>query len=263
MDDTLTICVFAAVIFAISVAAARIPFFIKKDVGQLHKLIAFSSGVMLGVLFLMLMPEAFERTADANYSYEIACYMILVGFLFIFIIDFAVKKHLKVTCSCKTCADEHTHDFTSISAFAGLSIHSFFDGLALAAAFLAGEEVGILVLIALCLHKAVVVFSLSSTMLMSKNKKKTWIYLLVFSVISPLAAIVSYLCLGSGNIDFAGPALCFSVGIFMFVAVCDMLPEAFHNREKDNTQMLMLVIGLIVVLLVSLLSSNLMGGLEI
>lgn len=263
MDQLITVSLFAVVIFVISLIASRLPFFIKKDIKQLHRLIAFSAGVMIGVLFIMLLPEALERTVDAEYDFKVAAYMILIGFMLIFVIDFLVKKHMKVSCSCHSCQNEHTHDITSLSAFAGLSIHSFFDGLALAAAFIAGEDVGVLVLIAMCLHKAVVIFSLSSTMLMSKNRKSAWKYLIAFSAISPIATVVSYLCLDGNNMAFAGPALCFSVGIFMFVALCDMLPEAFHNRERDSNQVLALFVGLVIVAVVAYVSELMMGGIDI
>lgn len=263
MDQNITVCIFAVAIFAASMVSARLPFYIKKDVKQLHKLIAFGAGVMLGVLFIMLMPEALERNEEAGYDFDIACCIILIGFVFLFAVDFIVKKRTKVTCACKSCRDEHTHDVTSISALAGLGIHALFDGLALAAAFIAGEDVGIMVLIAICLHKVVEVFSLSSTMLMSKNKDKTWMSLVIFCMISPVAAVVSYLFIDGGDVDFAGPALCFSVGVFMFVALCDILPEAFHNRERDNGQMVAIVAGLVVVLLVKVVSVLLMGDVEI
>lgn len=260
MDEMLKVTIFAIVILFITLFAGRLPFYIKKSQYNLHLLITFSTGVMIGVLFIMLLPEALERTSDAGHSFELASYMVLLGFVLLLIIDYLVKRYLQAE---EHCPEEKTHTITSLSAFAGLAIHSFFDGLALAAAFVAGEEVGIMVLIALCLHKSVVVFSLASTLLMSENKKKAWKFIIAFSIISPLATIVSYLCMNSGSMDFAGPALCFSVGIFMFVTLCDMVPEAFHHKDKGFGQIGTLVLGLIVVILVATVSGSLMGGLEI
>ena len=260
MDQIWTVCLFAVVILVITLVAAQIPFIINRSADKLHFLIAFSTGVMLGVLFIMLPPEAIERTLDAGYTLNVAWYMIFVGFLLLLFIDFFMKKYLH---GGHEGGDEHAHSVTSWSAFAGLAIHSFFDGLALAAAFIAGEDVGIMVLIALCLHKSVVVFSLSSTMLMSESRDSAWKFLIAFSVISPVATIISYLTLNTGDMAFAGPALCFSVGIFMFVTLCDMLPEAFHHKEKDPKQLLSLTVGIVLVLIVTLISNYLMGGLEL
>lgn len=260
MEEILKVTLFAAVILVMTLIAGRLPFFIKKSSQNLHVLIAFSAGVMVGVLFIMLMPEALERTDDAGHDFDIACAMMLIGFLLLLIIDFLVKTYLN---SEEGCPDERSHTITSMSAFAGLAIHSFFDGLALAAAFVAGDDVGIMVLVALCLHKSVVAFSLSSTLVMSENRKKAWRYMIAFSIISPLATIISYVFLDTGNMDFAGPALCFSVGIFMFVTLCDMVPEAFHHRNRDPRQLAALIAGIAVVVIVSMLSESMMGGLDI
>lgn len=263
MDQLLTVTAYAAIIFLVSLLASRLPFLIRRDHGRLHRLISFSAGIMLGVLFVMLMPEALERTTDGGYGGETAAYWMLAGFLLLFILDCLVKHYTKVDCDCDECREYREHDITSLSAFAGLAIHSFFDGLALAAAFLAGESVGIMVLVAMCLHKTVVVFSLSSTMLMSNRRRQAWYYLIAFCAISPLATIVSYLCLDGGNLGFTGPALCLSVGIFMFVTLCDMLPEAFHERERDLRSLGLLLLGLAVVILVALATTALTGGAEI
>lgn len=260
MEEIVKVTLFAAVILVMTLIAGRLPFLIKKSSQNLHVLIAFSAGVMIGVLFIMLMPEALERTDDAGHSFDTACTMMLVGFMLLLVIDFLVKTYLN---SAEHCPDEKSHTITSMSAFAGLAIHSFFDGLALAAAFIAGDDVGAMVLIALCLHKGVVAFSLASTLIMSENRKSAWKYMVAFSVISPLATIVSYLLLDTGNMDLAGPALCFSVGIFMFVTLCDMVPEAFHHRDRDPKQLFSLILGLIVVVIVSAISGSLMGGLDI
>ena len=158
--------------------------------------------------------------------------------------------------------DEHAHSITSLSAFSGLAIHSFFDGLALAAAFTAGEDVGLLVLVGLCLHKTVVAFSLASTMIMGENPRTAWTYLIIFSLVSPLATVASYAFLNSGEFSYTGPALCLSAGIFMFVTMCDILPEAFHHRGNDPKQLLCLLLGLAVAILVATVSGMLMGDIH-
>ena len=258
MNDFTMICVFAAVIFVVSAMAAWLPFLVKKESeSRLHLLIGFSTGIMIGVLFVMLLPEAIERTYDAGYSSSEIAYMILLGFVLLLVVDVIIKRRSSGK------GEEAVHDITSLSAFVGLAIHSIFDGLALAAAFIAGEDVGMLVLIALCLHKSVVAFSLTSTMLMSKRKDKTKFYLLTFCLISPLASVLSYALLDSADFKFAGLALCFSVGIFAFVTLCDMLPESFHHRKGDIRQLAVLLFGLAIAVAVACLSGYLLGDIDI
>ena len=246
MDQLLTVIAVSAVLFGITIVGCYLPFLLKRDNNHLHTLIAFSGGVMLGVLFIMLMPEALHETIEA-------------GFVLLFVIDFLVKKYLGFD---EHGEDEHAHSITSLSAFSGLAIHSFFDGLALAAAFTAGENVGLLVLIGLCLHKTVVAFSLASTIIMGEKPRTAWTYLIVFALVSPLATIISYTFLNAGEFTYTGPALCLSAGIFMFVTMCDILPEAFHHRNNDAKQLLFLLLGLAVAVIVASVSGMLMGDIH-
>lgn len=259
MDQLVTVIIVSAVLFGITLVGCYLPFLLKRDNNHLHTLIAFSGGVMLGVLFIMLLPEALHETVEAEFDFDTACYMVLAGFVLLFVIDFLVKTYLGFD---EHGEDEHAHSITSLSAFSGLAIHSFFDGLALAAAFTAGEEVGLLVLVGLCLHKTVVAFSLASTMIMGENPRTAWTYLIIFSLVSPLATVASYAFLNSGEFSYTGPALCLSAGIFMFVTMCDILPEAFHHRGNDPKQLLCLLLGLAVAIIVATVSGMLMGDIH-
>ena len=255
----MTVIIVSAVLFGITLVGCYLPFLLKRDNNHLHTLIAFSGGVMLGVLFIMLLPEALHETVEAEFDFDTACYMVLAGFVLLFVIDFLVKTYLGFD---EHGEDEHAHSITSLSAFSGLAIHSFFDGLALAAAFTAGEDVGLLVLVGLCLHKTVVAFSLASTMIMGENPRTAWTYLIIFSLVSPLATVASYAFLNSGEFSYTGPALCLSAGIFMFVTMCDILPEAFHHRGNDPKQLLCLLLGLAVAIIVATVSGMLMGDIH-
>ena len=259
MDQLVTVIIVSAALFGITLVGCYLPFLLKRDNNHLHTLIAFSGGVMLGVLFIMLLPEALHETVEAEFDFDTACYMVLAGFVLLFVIDFLVKTYLGFD---EHGEDEHAHSITSLSAFSGLAIHSFFDGLALAAAFTAGEEVGLLVLVGLCLHKTVVAFSLASTMIMGENPRTAWTYLIIFSLVSPLATVASYAFLNSGEFSYTGPALCLSAGIFMFVTMCDILPEAFHHRSNDPKQLLCLLLGLAVAIIVATVSGMLMGDIH-
>ena len=93
MEQIWMVLLFAAVILIITLIAGYLPFLMNRNPEHMHFLIAFSAGVMLGVLFIMLPPEALERTLDAGHSLHTAFYMILVGFVLLLFIDFIVKKY--------------------------------------------------------------------------------------------------------------------------------------------------------------------------
>ncbi|UAL07440.1 MAG: ZIP family metal transporter [Candidatus Methanogranum gryphiswaldense] len=260
MEQTVTFAIFIVAILIVSLVAALLPLMIKISDKQAHLLIAFSAGIFTGVLFLILMPEAIEESLDSGYSAQTIMYSLMAGFVAVFISDIILKHYYKTECACETCMDLHSHDITSMSAFIGLSIHACFDGLAIASAFVIGTEIGGMVIIAMCIHKVVEVFSLSSTFLMSNKKKQAKKYLTTFCFITPLAAVASYIFLDGISLEWTGIALAISAGIFMFVTVCDIIPEAFHRKKYDLESLGLMMIGIAVVIAVVIFAT--MAGVD-
>jgi zinc transporter ZupT len=253
VDATISFLALTAAVLAVSLLAAYFPMSVRATDKQIHLMIAFSAGVFVGILFLILLPEAVHECAEGGFDEMAAMCVILAGFLMMFAVDFIFKHYKQSECDCDECVDHHSHQVTSLSAWIGLSIHSCFDGLSLATAFLIGEDIGIVVLIALCLHKAVAVFSLSSMFLLAGNRRRSMIYLGVFCVITPLAALISYFILGEVESDIAGLAFAFSAGVFMFVTMLHMIPEAFHRKDLDIRSLALLIAGLAAVVVIAVL----------
>ena len=51
----------------------------------------------------------------------------------------------------------------------------------------------------------------------------------------------------------AGIPMAFAAGTFMYVALCDMLPEAFHRKKQDITSFGLLLAGIVIILAVTLM----------
>ncbi|MCL2148067.1 MAG: ZIP family metal transporter [Methanomassiliicoccaceae archaeon] len=256
MDPTLSFVVFIALILIVSFGGAYLPMTFRATDKQMHLMIAFSAGVFLGILMLILLPEALHESEEGGFDEMQVMYLVLAGFLVMFIVDFLFKHYKQSKCSCEECVDHHSHEVTSISAFVGLSIHACFDGLALAAAFVIGEEIGLMMLAAVCLHKAAEVFSLSSAFMLAGRKRRSAIYLTAFCLVTPVAAVASYLFLWEVGSGVAGLAFAFSAGVFMFVTMLHMIPEAFHRKSLDIRSLALLLLGLLLVACVVAL----MGG---
>ncbi|MDR3074851.1 MAG: ZIP family metal transporter [Candidatus Methanoplasma sp.] len=253
MDITISFLICVALILAVSVIGAYLPMATKASDRQMHLMIAFSAGVFLGILFLILVPEAMHESEHGGFDDMYVMYLILAGFLIMFVVDFLFKHCRKSGCGCEGCQDHHSHEITSLCAFVGLSVHACFDGLAIATAFLVGEAVGFMVLVAMCLHKVVEVLSLSSTFLLTGDRRKSRAYLAAFCLITPVAALVSYFLLGEVETDIAGLAFAFSAGVFMFVTMLHMIPEAFHRKDIDIKSLVLLILGLATVICITLM----------
>ncbi|MCL2295889.1 MAG: ZIP family metal transporter [Methanomassiliicoccaceae archaeon] len=256
METMASFLICTVILLVISVVAAYLPMSIRTTDKNMHLMIAFSAGVFIGILFLILLPEAFHESLSSGYDEMDVMYLVLAGFLVMFVVDFLLKHYRKSECDCKECQDHHSHEVTSLSAFIGLSVHGCLDGLALAAAFLIGETAGFMVLAALCIHKGVEVFSLSSTFLLAGNRKRARTYMTAFCLITPVTALISYFIIGGVESDITGLAFALSAGVFMFVTMLHMIPEAFHRKKLNMRSLAFLLIGLLIVICVVLLTGQ-------
>lgn len=262
MDKFIVLLVYMLILCAVSAVGAYLPQIKKLDDRQTHFLIALSAGIFLGLLFVLLIPEAYELSVEhEGHSFELVSYLLLGGFLLMAFIDIMIKHFHMVGCPCECHRDDHKHEIVSLSAFIGLSVHAICDGLALAAAILGGDEIGFVAVVGMCIHKFVVLFSLSSAMLLTdKDLKSRWTYLGAFILISPVAAIIFYLFFSGFSVHaIAGLPMAFAAGTFMFVTFSNMLPEAFHRKDHELEAFIIVVIGVLVAI-VSMLIVNAVGG---
>jgi zinc and cadmium transporter len=108
----------------------------------LDALIAVAAGFMISVALTQLVPEALARGGSS------APLIMLVGYLAVHLTQHTLTTHFHF--------GEETHRVTtaiSVSALAGLLMHTFVDGVAIAAGFTVGPQLGLLVFIAVVLHK--------------------------------------------------------------------------------------------------------------
>ncbi len=256
MNTVVMFLIYSLAILAISMIGAYLPRIRTLSDRQIHLLVALSAGIFLGLLFLMLLPEAIHEMEHGGFDIHYAMYAILAGFILVLLVDTWMKNRHMVQCPCGGCSDTHGHKLTSMSSFAGLSVHAACDGLALAATFLAGEEVALVSTLGMCIHKFVVLFSLSSmTLVTDIPKRKSMRYLLMFGLITPISGLVFFGLLSGvgGWADFTGIPLAFAAGTFMYVALCDILPEAFHRRDQNNKSLALLILGILIILAMTLL----------
>ena len=261
MDGIAVFVIYSLIMLAVSLAGAYVPQIRELNDKQTHMLIGVSAGIFLGILFMMLLPEAFHMSVHQGYDFNMVSYMVLGGFLVLAFVNCLIKYLHMESCPCECHNEEHSHNMYSLSAFIGLSVHAACDGLALAAALLGGQEVGFIALIGMCIHKFVVLFSLSSSLLLSESDKKSrWMYLIAFSLITPIAGIVFYLFLTGFDVgNVAGLPMAFAAGSFMYVTFCNMLPEAFHRKDNEMRSFILVLVGVLIAAAM-LICVNMLGG---
>ena len=125
----------------------------------LKYLLALGAGFMLAVTFFEIFPKTVAiwqkfDTASADNLY-FPMFLVLAGYLLTQFFEHTVAPHFHL--GGEMHCDEHDHELISprsaYTAVGGLVIHTFFDGVSIAAASQIDLRVGMLVFIAVFLHK--------------------------------------------------------------------------------------------------------------
>lgn len=255
METALTFIIYTVALLGVSFLGAYMPYIRKLEDDQVHLLIALSAGIFLGILFFLLLPEAVHESLEGDIDVKYVMMTVLAAFLVILLIDVLIKHFHMASCPCECHKDQHKHRMGSFSAYIGLAIHAFIDGLVLATTLITDSDIAWLALLGLCVHKFVELFSLSSTFLLSdEDKSSVMKYLVSFAFITPVGAMISFLIFNGISVDgMIGIPMAVSAGTFMYVALCDMVPEAFHRERQQLKSFLFLMIGIAVAATVFLL----------
>jgi len=111
-------------------------------------------------------------------------------------------------------------------AILGLGVHTMFDGVAIAAGFLVAPTLGVLLFLAVVLHKVPEGFTVASIMLASgRSRVAALLAGTTLGVLTLLGAAATSLLAGR----HVGYALALSAGTTIYVAASDLIPEV--NRE--------------------------------
>ena len=119
------------------------------------------------------------------------------------------------------------------TAIGGLSIHTFFDGVSVAAAFLVNFKVGVLVFVAILLHKVPEGFTAASIMLASGRTARSALLATLVIGAATLGGVLSVALLEAHMSAAVAYALPFSAGVTLYVAASDLIPEVNHMERKN------------------------------
>jgi zinc and cadmium transporter len=213
----------------------------------LKYLVALGAGFMLAAIFIEILPEAVSiwtqtsRGADASQGVVGAMTLLLAGYLIIQLFEHTIAPHFHFG------AETHPESFmrpsAAYTAIGGLWIHTFFDGVSIASAFLVNFRVGILVFIAILLHKMPEGFTVASIMLASGRSTQKALIATAAIGAATLAGVIGVVLLESRMNNAIGYALPFSAGVTLYVADSDLIPEVNHKEERNPTVSIVVFVG--------------------
>ncbi|QDV06690.1 ZIP Zinc transporter [Planctomycetes bacterium Poly30] len=141
--------------------------------------------------------------------------------------------------------DKERHSAVGWAALVGLTVHALTAGVALAAVQSQSAIAGVM-LLAILAHKGFESFSLAAVFSMTGSSRSRVLGMVVaFSFVTPLGLLagsqISGL-LGSGGISILTSL---AAGTFLYVCLCELLPEVFHHREDGPWKIGLLLLGIV------------------
>ena len=198
-------------------------------------LIALSAGFLLALVFFDLIPESLTLLGDAGPLY------IIVGFAMLHLFEHTLVGHFHF--GEETHTDVMVSRVASLSAFSGLFVHAFFDGLSISAGLTYNYFIGLLIFIAILLHKLPEGLTIASIMIAASHPRKhAFIASLAIGLATMLGIMVVFLI---SNLDknAVGIAFAFSAGAATYVGASDLIPEI--NRSGNRITPLVVFAGML------------------
>lgn len=243
---------------------------------QFQLVMSTVGGLILGIGLLHLLPHAIHEIGPQGV--DVATKWSMAGILMMFFLlrAFHVHHHQPEIDSptndplvgdlaeVKTVDHSHSHEshcdhhhapqsrWNWIGIFFGLAVHTLLDGVALGATMQAESQHGVSafaglgVFLAIALHKPLDSLSITTLMINAgRSTKACWIANLGYATLCPIGAAAFLFGVGQmseGGHLIVGITLAFSAGVFICIALSDLLPEMefhSHNRIRLSTALLL------------------------
>ncbi len=259
----LLIAGYCSLVALASLAGGTLPSLLRLTHTRMQVIMSFVGGFVLAVALLHMLPHAAAETG----SVDRAVWAALAGLLTMFFLirTFHVHRHGPVDApEASSCDHDHPHDacdrhdypvdgdhcathrhrYSWIGLFVGLTLHTLMDGIAIAASVTAEARhpaavglVGLGTFLAVLLHKPLDAMSITSVMAAGGWSKKSLQTANVGFAMANIAGAIAF-CLGVEHFvehqhTVVGLALGFSAGVFLCIALADILPEVqFHAHDR-------------------------------
>lgn len=217
----------------------------------------FSMGILVGTSLVLIIPEGIEtlyKSLDQDSFSSAPTYIglsLLLGFIIMYILDglpvilsslnINMEFNPQVFSSAEGVASLSIKDslqsILDTSLTLGLIFHALVDGVSLGSSFVSDDiAFQFIFFIVIIIHKLPTAFSLTSILMKENlNPQAIRLHLAVFSLMSPLSSIVTYLIIAFSNKNnqfVIGILFLFSAGTFLYV-VNHVMTEV-SSREKPE-----------------------------
>jgi ZIP family zinc transporter/zinc and cadmium transporter len=205
----------------------------------LRYFVALGAGFLMATAVIEMAPESLKL------SPRLGPILIMAGYCVVHLLEHTINAHFHF--GEETHHGEFVSRHTGNSVMAGLSVHALFDGVAIGSGFVVSAGLGMLIFLAILLHKAPEGFTMASVMLASGRSRTAAFYSAVLLAAATLAGVL-VIELAPALLPYGLPI---SAGVALYVAATDLVPEV--NREPGIRMALVFFAGVGAFLLLRLL----------
>lgn len=201
----------------------------------LKYLLALGAGFMLAVTFIEILPRTISlwqagKTEVSSESLAFPMALLLGGYLLTQFFEHTIAPHFHL--GEEVHSDHLISTKTAYTAIGGLMIHTFFDGVSIAAASQIDYKAGFLVFIAVFLHKFPEGFTIASMILAAGKSFREVFFATSLVGLTTFIGVVSFLLIGQNIESAIYYALPIACGVTLYVAASDLIPEVNHHGGK-------------------------------
>ena len=198
---------------------------------SLKYLLALGAGFMLAVTFIEIIPKTVilwqKEHPETAENLFMPMLLLLVGYLLTQFFEHTIAPHFHL--GEEVSPDSLISPSSAYSGVGGLLIHTFFDGITIAAASQIDVRVGFLVFIAVFLHKFPEGFTIGSMILAAgKGIREVMIATSLLGA-TTLAGVLLFYFIGNSLGFSVAYALPLASGVTLYVAASDLIPEVNHH----------------------------------
>ncbi len=188
---------------------------------RLETLLALTGGVVVAIALFDVLPEGIDGVGDVDR----ATALVAAGFLAFFLVERLLVLHDR-----EEAVETLSSERVGVLGAAGLSAHSFIDGLGIGFAFGVDPATGFLVFLAVISHDFADGLNTVSYVLRRSGNRQAAVKWLTIDALAPLvgAIVGSQVAISDQALGYV---LCVYCGIFLYIGASDLLPEA-HSQAS-------------------------------
>jgi ZIP family zinc transporter len=205
-------------------------------------IIAVGAGIRIGAAFFDLIPEAVDLLDGAIDQVMLAT---AFGFLAFYVIEKLTAVHVGHEAAAELDHGEAAHRHVGVIGAGGMSIHSFLDGVALAAGLAVGGGLGVVIAVVVIIHRFSDGISVVSLLLASQTPIREAYRWVAIVAIAPVLGVLLGLVVTVPD-QVLGVMLAVFAGFFLYVGAAELLPEA-HRSDRSRWVVLATLGGVVAI----------------